>query len=573
MKLKITAAIFLLNCICMVSFAQAPLVYNVENTGANFSPPPLPALSQLPVIDPLTDPFAWSNGKGRSVKFSDWEHRRNEIKAEVEHYEIGRKPGKPDSITASFVRDPGSTTGTLKVNVTAKGQTITLTSQVSLPSGDGPFPTVIGMNSLNGSVPADIFTSRNIIRIRYAHNDVTVYNKPQNTDPFYRLYPGQDIDNAGQYAAWAWGVSRIIDGLELVQASLPADMKHIAVTGCSYAGKMALISGALDERIALTIAQESGGGGATAWRVSETIGNVEKLGATSNQWFKNGLFEFSGLNVSKLPYDHHELMAMIAPRALLVTGNTNYMWLANPSCYVASVATKQVYKTLGISDRFGFYIDGGHNHCAIPEMQRPAVEAFIDKFLLGKTNTNTDTVTIHPYPNIDHERWYKWWGTGKPVFPGEANAIKIWLEAECGTIGSKWQTGTDTKASKGRYIMIKDGFNSNPNVAPGDSAENQVVIPFTIDKEAAYNFFAKCIGPSPADDSYWIRIDNGAFETVNGLAGTDWQWGRLTTATLSPGQHTITIAFREDGAKMDKILITTSNASVITPEASGNNCR
>ncbi|MGI4832622.1 MAG: hypothetical protein ACRYFK_04095 [Janthinobacterium lividum] len=26
-------------------------------------------------------------------------------------------------------------------------------------------------------------------------------------------------------------------------------------------------------------------------------------------------------NVAKLPYDHHELMAMIAPRALLVMGN------------------------------------------------------------------------------------------------------------------------------------------------------------------------------------------------------------------------------------------------------------
>src|SRR5690606_19537505 len=131
--------------------------------------------------------------------------------------------------------------------------------------------------------PADVFTSRNITRITYTHNQVTTYYNPQNKDPFYRLYPDQNIDNAGKYAAWAWGVSRLIDGLELVQESLPIDLKHIAVTGCSYAGKMALFAGAFDERIALTIAIESGGGGATACRVSETLGNVEKLGATSNQ--------------------------------------------------------------------------------------------------------------------------------------------------------------------------------------------------------------------------------------------------------------------------------------------------
>jgi hypothetical protein len=42
------------------------------------------------------------------------------------------------------------------------------------------------------------------------------------------------------------------------------DLNHMAVIGCSFAGKIALYAGAFDERIALTIAQESGGGGASA---------------------------------------------------------------------------------------------------------------------------------------------------------------------------------------------------------------------------------------------------------------------------------------------------------------------
>lgn len=219
----------------------------------------------------------------------------------------------------------------------------------------------------------------------------------------------------GAYSAWSWEISRLIDGLELVQDVLPVDLKHLAVTGCSFAGKMALFAGALDERIALTIAQESGGGGYTSWRVSETLGHVETLHNPSHLWFIENMFQFAD-SVSKLPIDHHELMAMVAPRALLVTGNPDYEWLADPSGYVASRATQEIYKTLGIPDRFGFSIVGGHIHCQVPESQVPEIEAFVDKFLLGKSDVNTNIYT-NPYDSIDYFRWFKWWGIGNPVLP------------------------------------------------------------------------------------------------------------------------------------------------------------
>src|SRR4029077_20744826 len=110
----------------------------------------------------------------------------------------------------------------------------------------------------NGSINRALLN--NVARITFNHDQVPVYNRPRASDPYTKLYP-ELFGNSGQYSAWAWGVSRIIDGLELVQDQLPIDRKHIGVTGCSYAGKMALFAGALDERIALTIAQESGGGG------------------------------------------------------------------------------------------------------------------------------------------------------------------------------------------------------------------------------------------------------------------------------------------------------------------------
>ncbi len=435
MRIRIVLSALLLNSYVFVdSLAQGilPFVYQIENTGADFPKPTFPSFSKLPVIQALPDPFEWSDGRGRISNFSDWRYRRAEIGAQILYYEIGPKPVRPDTITSNY------SGGVLTVNVTVKGKTLTLTSQVILPAGTGPFPAVIGMNSPSGSIPPAIFSSRNIAQITFSHNQVTTYNNPQNSDPYYALYgPGLTIDNTGQYSAWAWGVSRIIDGLELLQNVLPIDLKHIAVTGCSYAGKMALFAGAFDERIALTISQESGGGGATSWRYSQTepSGSVETLGATSHQWFSEGMFQFSGTNVSKLPVDHHELCAMCAPRALYVTANPDYTWLSNPSCYVNSSAVQQIYNTLGIPDRFGYSIVGGHMHCAVPGSQIPEIEAFVEKFLLGNDTVNTNVATA-PY-NTDLSPWITW---TTPAL-SDGTSLIAWTSLR---YPSDLQTGLDT---------------------------------------------------------------------------------------------------------------------------------
>lgn len=386
---------------------KIPLVYSKENTGEKLSKPRMLDINQLKPIEPLTDPFAWSNGKGRSTKFKDWKRRRVEIGAEIQHYEIGVKPPRPENIVAEYEND------SLTVKITVNGETLILTSKIILPKGKGPFPAVIGIGRGSGSLPPDIFSSRDIAQIPFNFSQVMAWQQKRGNEPINKLYP--ELVHMGAYSAWSWGVSRLIDGLELVKKDLPIDLKHLAVTGCSFAGKMALYAGAFDERIALTIAQESGGGGAAAWRVSETLGNVETLGRTSHVWFMEDLFKFSE-DVPKLPFDHHELMAMIAPRALLCLGNTDYEWLADESGFVSCKAAKRVWETFGIADRFGFTIAGGHPHCVVPDSRRAEVEAFVDKFLLGKTNVNTN-IEIHPYDNVDFAKWTNWWGTNNPVFP------------------------------------------------------------------------------------------------------------------------------------------------------------
>lgn len=388
---------------------EIPLVYDVENTGADFELPVLPSFDELPVVEPLTDPLLWSDGSGRVKKFSDWKRRRAEIIREIEHYEVGQKPTVPrECIDAIMDGD------TLKVKVSVNGEVLTIKAPINYPEGEGPFPAIIGIGWGAGSLPLSIFKERNIATIGFNFTQVMSHTQKRGQEPINKLYPDQL--EMGSYTAWPWGVSRLIDGLEIVGEKSKIDTKHLAISGCSFAGKMALFAGAFDERIALTIAQEPGGGGAAAWRVSETLGNVETLGRTNYSWFKESMIQFKEENVARLPHDHHELCALVAPRALLVLGNPDYEWLADESGYVSCQAARKVWEAFGIEDRMGFSFIDKHGHCQLPESQYPEVEAFVDKFLLDKKEVNTN-VTIAPmFEDVDYERWMKWWGTDNPTF-------------------------------------------------------------------------------------------------------------------------------------------------------------
>jgi hypothetical protein len=550
-KTKIEAGLLLILLNLYVVFntlAQdiPPLVYDVENTGADCTKPPLPTLGELPIVPPLTDPFEWSDGSGRSTDFADWCRRRAEIGEEIQNYEIGPKPLRPDTISANYAGD------SLTVYITKNGQTLMLTSHIVLPEGTGPFPAVIGMGSPTGSLPSDIFTSRNVALIPFNFSQVMQWQQVRGREPINKLYP--DLTYMGAYAAWSWGVSRLIDGLELVQGDLNIDLTHLAVTGCSFAGKMALFAGAFDERIALTIPQESGGGGVAAWRVSQNLGAVENLGSTSNVWFMTSLFQFAGGNVPKLPYDHHELVAMIAPRACFVIGNPSQIWLAEESGYVSSQAAKKVWDTFGISDRFGFSFVTDHPHCALPEAEVPEVGAFVDKFLLGDTLANTD-ISTNSYDFVDVQRWVNWWGSDTAVFPNRDafGTESVFLEPECGTVGLNIKIIEAGGASVG-YLMINTGFGSISE-APADSASN-MYIPFTVTTDTTFYVFERSFCSDQNKDSYWVKMDDGEYVKYDGLYYEGgWAWKSLGSYELTPGEHTLAIAFCEEGSRFDKLCV------------------
>ena len=400
-KMRITLVALLLSQMTTFGQTAIPLVYDKECANDNFRVSEMPAIDKLPEITTLPDPFAWADGSGRSTDFKDWERHRFEIARQLQHYELGMKPVvSKDSIEATLIND------TLRVVVHENGETLLLTAPIKYPEGNGPFPAIIGIGRPTGSLPVQLFDKRRIAQITFNFTQVMSHTQKRGNEPINRLYPDQT--DMGAYCAWPWGISRLIDGLEKVGKKSRIDLSHLAVSGCSFAGKMALFAGAFDERIALTIAQEPGGGGVDAWRVSETLGNVETLGRTSYAWFLESMRQFAGKNVNRLPIDHHELAALIAPRALLVLGNTDYEWLAEESNYVSCQAARMVWKAFGIEDRMGFSIQGGHMHCMLPKSQYPEVEAFIDKFLLGKTDVDTFVTKADMFEDMDYLKWMPW---------------------------------------------------------------------------------------------------------------------------------------------------------------------
>ena len=125
---------------------EVPLVYDVENTGAAFAAPSMPARDALPRVMGLTDPLAWSDRSGRAEDFASWSRRRAEIAQEIQHYEIGTKPSvEAGQVKARMAGD------TLFVDVTVGDETLTLSSLITYPtSGQPPYPLMIGTSQVQG---------------------------------------------------------------------------------------------------------------------------------------------------------------------------------------------------------------------------------------------------------------------------------------------------------------------------------------------------------------------------------------------------------------------------------------
>jgi hypothetical protein len=378
-----------------------------------------PPVAELPSRPDLPDPLVMFNGERVTTKEQWYERRRPELKALFEYYMYGAAP----PLTGSFSLRPD---GRPAFGGKATLWEVSLGFSVRSFDARQPHISLLLIVPNHRKAPAPVFVGMNFcgnhallndpdIRIptawMYGHlpgvkdnrateagrgSQTDVWALEQSIDRGYAIatfYNGDvDPDRAdvrqgiqadfekaglakpgphawGTIAAWAWGISRVVDFLQGVRE---IDKTRIAAVGHSRLGKTALLAAALDDRIALAIPHQAGCGG-TAPSRGKVGESVKQINTSFPHWFCGTFKEFNDCP-DRLPFDQNCLAALVAPRPLLFTNAVEDTWANPDGQFHVLQAADPVYRLLGagglgakempppgqlLDSRLGYYIRPG----------------------------------------------------------------------------------------------------------------------------------------------------------------------------------------------------------------------
>jgi hypothetical protein len=338
----------------------------------------------------LPDPLVAIDGTMVDGPDEWYGQRRDELKLLFQHYIYGYMPEAPEIDIHEIRSDPEAFGGIatyreLIIRFPQAGSDADeprIILSVFTPNrGKGPYPAFVTINRCGNHTVSDyrgitIFPSRwegghcrndesgrgshsdfwsieLILRNGYAfatfHEadvDADSVEYPLGIQPYYEdFFTEHGVSKEmtwGTIAVWSWGVSRALDALE----TLPdIDGTRITAVGHSRRGKSVLVAAAFDERIDLVIPHQAGTG-AEALNRGLVQEPVFVMNRAFPHWF-NAMYKSYNYRIGQLPVDQHELLALVAPRGVLLTAARSYWWGGPSSSLHALQAADDVFKMLG----------------------------------------------------------------------------------------------------------------------------------------------------------------------------------------------------------------------------------
>jgi beta-galactosidase len=313
---------------------------------------------------PLTDPLRLKSGEEVRDAATWWKRRRPEILHDFETEIYGAIPAATPAVTWEVTKvDTGALGGTA-IRKTVVGHVDNSAYPAAKPRieltlwipahATAPVPMMIavdGMPPSGTNLPAAV---EQVLDLGWGYGSYACNTVQADTGAelqagiiglVNRGQPRQPGD-WGVLAAWTWGLSRTIDYL---QTDRSVDTARLGVEGHSRRGKTALLAAAYDPRWAICYASCSGEGGAKPSRRNwgETLDDVASM--SEYHWMAGNFLKYGG-HWNDLPVDSPELMALVAPRPLFVTGGTRDQWADPHGEFMGVVAAGPVYRLLGRYD-------------------------------------------------------------------------------------------------------------------------------------------------------------------------------------------------------------------------------
>ena len=334
---------------------------------------------KLPTIETLPDPFVLPNGQ-RAATPGQWSARRAEIKTLLAFYEYGHlPPAAPVRVVQSENLPDENGARHQKITLgCGADDAIQFALDLRIPkSKTGPFPVILTGDALPLAIPEEVSARGTVVarfdRAAFAPDD------DSRTGGIYAIYPDTDCGTLG---GWAWGYARAIDYLT-TRPDVAAD--KIIVLGHSRGGKAALVAGAYDERIALTVGAQSGTGGASPFRLqgkhSESLAQAT---GRFNYWFGPRLKQFAG-HETQLPFDQHYLLALVAPRNLLLLNAFDDPYSNVEAAQQTFLASREVFSFMGVPNHIGLHLRAGKHSFEADDWR--ALLDFADRQFFGRETT------------------------------------------------------------------------------------------------------------------------------------------------------------------------------------------